>query len=218
MSTTAIDDRSRLSRPVVDLDGVGPTRAKHLKLLGVHTLADLLEYFPRTYQLESSEQPIAQLTAGDHIQRARGVVVACDYIGAKPRARFEATMEDENRDKLALVWFNAHYLRNAIVPGTLLRVQGKVRMHRNMPQMAHPSYQKIDQDAERIEEATFRPIYPATAALPSAQIEKIVEQNLDAALETVHEWFEPPLLKKHVLMDRRDAYRAIHRPANMREA
>src|SRR5688500_3179206 len=127
MSTTAIDDRSRLSRPVVDLDGVGPTRAKHLKLLGVHTLADLLEYFPRTYQLESSEQPIAQLTAGDHIQRARGVVVACDYIGARPRARFEATIEDDDHDKLALVWVNAAYLRNSIHPGILIRLQGKFR-------------------------------------------------------------------------------------------
>ncbi|MEA2708390.1 MAG: ATP-dependent helicase RecG [Phycisphaerales bacterium] len=209
---------SSLSRPVADLEGVGPARAKHLKLLGVHTLGDLLEYFPRTYQLESSEQPISQLTAGEHIQRARGRVVACDYIGARPRARFEATIEGDDGDKLALLWFNAAYLRNAIVPGMLIRVQGKVRMHRNMPQMAHPNYQKIDEETERIDESTFRTIYPATASLPSEAIARIVEQNLDDALPAVEEWFEPSLLKKHVLMGRRDAYRAIHRPVDMREA
>src|SRR5687768_2101026 len=91
---------SPLSRLVVDLEGVGPARAKHLKLLGVHTLGDLLEYFPRTYQLESSEQPISQLTTGDHIQRARGRVVACDYIPSRPKPRFEATIEGDDGHKL----------------------------------------------------------------------------------------------------------------------
>jgi len=219
MSSTVSDhERSRLTRPVIDLEGVGPTRAKHLKLLGVHTLGDLLEYFPRTYQLESSEQPISQLTTGEHIQRARGRVVACDYIPSRPRPRFEATIEGDDGHKLGLVWFNASYLRKAITPGMFIRVQGRVRFYRNVPQMSQPKFQPIEEETEKIDESTFRTIYPATAALPSDQIARIIDQNLDEALATVHEWFEPPLLKKHLLMDRRDAYRAIHRPANMREA
>src|SRR5687767_6230841 len=80
-------------RPVESLEGVGPTRAKQLKELGVHTLGDLVEYFPRTYQFESSEKPIAQLVA-EQIQTVRGKVVAVDYIPVRPRPRFEATIDD----------------------------------------------------------------------------------------------------------------------------
>ena len=78
MASTVTDAAtgSKLSRPIDDLEGVGPTRARQFKQLNVHTLGDLLEYFPRNYQLESSEQPIAQLNSSDTIQRARGRVVA----------------------------------------------------------------------------------------------------------------------------------------------
>src|SRR5947207_4071841 len=86
-----------LSRRVEELDGVGPSRAKHLKELSVRNLGDLLEYFPRDYQLETGERDIGALTAGDQIQTARGCVVAVDYIPVRPRQRFEATIEDAQR-------------------------------------------------------------------------------------------------------------------------
>ncbi|MDQ3441814.1 MAG: ATP-dependent DNA helicase RecG, partial [Planctomycetota bacterium] len=42
--------------------------------------------------------------------------------------------------------------------------------------------------------------------------------NLDEALAGVEEWFEPALLRRREVIDRRDAYRLIHRPANMGDA
>ena len=216
MSSTV--EAAKLSRPIELLDGVGPARAKYFKALGVETLGDVLEYFPRTYQFESAEQSIDQLTAGDQIQIARGRVVAVDYIPVRPRPRFEATIEDESRQKLGLVWFNGGYLRTRIHPGIFVRVQGRVRMYRNVPQMSNPKWQVIEEEAERVEQSKFRAIYPASAKLTSDAIARVIQDNLDAALESIHEWFEPPLLKKNLLMDRRDAYRAIHIPADMRDA
>src|SRR5438046_918320 len=95
--------------PVEALAGVGLARAKHFWAVGVRTLADLLEYFPRTYQYESAERSISELVA-DQIQTARGEVVAVDYIARRPRPRFEATIDD-GTDKLALVFFNSSFLR-----------------------------------------------------------------------------------------------------------
>src|SRR5262245_39797274 len=127
-----------LHRPIEKLDGVGPTRARHLRALGIATLGHLLEYFPRTYQFESGEKSIAALTAGDAIQQARGRVVAVDYIPSRPKARFEATLADEQNQKLGLTWFNGGYLRRLIHPDLMIRVQGKVRVFRGIPQMANP--------------------------------------------------------------------------------
>src|SRR6266550_9505041 len=164
MTATAETTSSKLARPVEMLDGVGSTRAKHFKLLGVRTLSDLLEYFPRTYVFEGSEVAIERLVAGEQIQTARGRVVACDFIPGRPRARFEATLDDRT-EKLALVWFNQTWLRTKIVPGMFTRVQGKVRFYRNMPQMVQPKWIQIPEDAERVAESKFRPIYPASAKL-----------------------------------------------------
>src|SRR3954465_10301502 len=106
-----------LDRPVEALDGVGPIRAKAFQKLGGKTLGDLLEYFPRDYQFESSELPINELKP-EQIQTARGEVVAVYYmVGGARKARLEATIADAAGDKLALTWFNASYLRGKLHPG-----------------------------------------------------------------------------------------------------
>jgi ATP-dependent DNA helicase RecG len=204
------------AHPVESLEGVGPTRAKQLKELGVQTLGDLVEYFPRTYQFESSEKSIGELVP-EQIQTVRGKVVAVDYIPVRPRPRFEATIEDAGQ-KLSLVWFNGAYLRRAIHPGMTIRVQGRVRFFRNIPQMANPKWQLIGDEDAPVEESKFRPIYPATGKLSSDAIGKIIDANLDAALSAVQEWFDPQLVQLRGLVARRDAYRMIHRPANFTEA
>jgi hypothetical protein len=84
---------SPLDRPIDLLDGVGPTRARKLKRLGLNRLGDLLEYFPRAYQQEFAEGSIAQLKP-DQIHTVRGTVVAVDYVPVRPRPRFEATLND----------------------------------------------------------------------------------------------------------------------------
>src|SRR6266700_42898 len=98
--------------PIESLAGVGGTRAKHFRELGVGTLADLLEYFPRTYQYESAERTIAELVA-DQIQMTRGEVIAVDYIARRGAPRFEATLDD-GTDRLALVFFPGGFLSQRI--------------------------------------------------------------------------------------------------------
>jgi ATP-dependent DNA helicase RecG len=205
-----------LSTPAQSLAGIGPTRTKHLADLGVNTLGDLLEYFPRTYQYESEERAINELTSG-MIQTARGKVVAVDYVPVRPRPRFEATLDD-GTGVLSCVWFHGAYLRKSIHPGLMLRVKGKVGFFRNIPQLHNPKWWAISEDAEKVEDAAFVPIYPASAKLPSDVIQRIVAANLDSALGHIEEWFGAPLLARRGLMGRREAYGAIHRPANMNQA
>src|SRR5262245_47027260 len=160
------------SGTIENLKGVGATRAKYLKELGLQSLQDLLEYFPRDYRHELAEGAIASLVA-EQIQTVRGEVVACDYVVGRGRPRFEATLDDGNA-KLSLVWFNGAYLRRAIHPGMIIRVRGKVRFFRGLPQMANPKWETIDEQADRIEHETFRAVYPATMSLPTDTIGKIV--------------------------------------------
>src|SRR5665213_1074325 len=137
-------------RPVEFLAGVGPARAKVLRKLGVLTLADLLEYFPRDYQIETSELTIRELRDGD-IQTVRGIVCAVDYISHR-RPRFAATLEADG-EKLSLSWFNASYLRTKIHPGMAIRVQGKVGFFRSYPQMVNPRWEVVDESTPPIEES-----------------------------------------------------------------
>lgn len=216
MAGVVTKDKAGLATPVEQLAGVGPARAKEFHALGVKTLGDLLEYFPRDYQFESSELSIGQLRP-EQIQTVRGEVVAVNYVASRPRARFEATIDD-GTGKCALTWFNAAWMRTKLHPGLYIRAKGKVGYFRNIPQMINPKWEPVEPTAEKIGESTFRAIYPATGKLASEVIERIVAENIDAAVPEVEEWFENELLVKHKLMRRGEAYRKIHRPRDLREA
>ncbi|WP_428939710.1 ATP-dependent DNA helicase RecG [Fontivita pretiosa] len=205
-----------LTSALTELDGVGPTRARHLRQLGLESLQDLLEYFPRDYQHELAEGAISRLAPGP-IQTARGTVVAVDYVPARPRPRFEATLDD-GTGRLGLVWFHGAYLRRLIHPGQVIRVRGKVRFFHNVPQMVNPKWEQIEPDAQPLDRESFRPIYPASLQLPSDAIARIIRDNLDAALSSVREWFDPQLLARRDLLPRVEAYRLIHAPANLEQA
>lgn len=204
-----------LSAATRTLAGVGPTRAKALLDCGVATLGDLMEYFPRTYQIERSERPIAELVS-NQLQYARGEVTAVDYI-PYPRPRFEATLRDPT-GILSLTWFNGAYLRSQIHPGQILRVKGKVGSFHGVAQMVQPRWEVIAPDAPLVGEDLIRAIYPATAKLSSLAIWKIVDANIDKALEAIPEWFPADLLQSRGLPARRQAYRAIHQPTSVAEA
>ncbi len=206
---------SSLSTPVGMLAGVGKARAGQLQQLGVNTLGDLLEYFPRRYQVEKSERPISELVSGQ-IQFARGEVIAVNYI-PYPRKRFEATIQDPT-GTLSLTWFNGAYLRDKIHPGQILRVQGKAGLFRNQPQIVQPRWQIIAPDAPLVGDDILRAIYPASTQLSSMQIWKIIEANLPSALDDVQEWFTPELLAQRSLLPRKQAFAVIHQPPTQEDA
>lgn len=209
-----------LGAAVDDLEGVGPARGRALRALGVETLGDLLEYFPRDYQRESAEAAIDQLRASEDIQSARGEVIAVNYIPARPRARFEATIADE-RGRCGAVWFNAAWMRSKVHPGAHVLLRGKVRFFRGIPQFTQPKFEIVEAVAVPLGvEDSFRlhPIYPASEQIPSEVIARVIEANLPKALEVVDEWFPEDLRSRRGLIGRRDAYRLIHRPATLREA
>lgn len=204
-----------LKTPVADLSGVSKARAARFVEMGVQNLGDLLEYFPRTYQIERSERPIGELVGGQ-IQFARGEVVAVNY-SPFPRKRFEATITDPS-GSLSLTWFNGAYLRDKIHPGQILRVQGKVSFFRSVPQIVQPKWSIIPPDAPLVGEDMIRAIYPATASVNSLAVWKIVDANLDSAMPAVREWFDQELLNSRKLLPRAQAYRAIHQPTSTAEA
>jgi len=62
---------------------VGPSRAELLERLGLHTVRDVLFFFPRDYQDLSDEREVDQLEEGK-LQSVRGVVEDIDLRDTGP--------------------------------------------------------------------------------------------------------------------------------------
>ena len=110
--------------PVQYLKGVGPARAEAFAKLGVQTVGDLLEYYPRDWVFAPEPMKIGSLEAGA-AATVIGLVESTDYQPYRRQPIFEAMVSDDT-GICRIVWFHGGYLRDKLQPGQVIMAWGKV--------------------------------------------------------------------------------------------
>ena len=208
---------SPLEKPVQYVRGVGPTRARHLAELNIHTIGDLLWHFPFRFEDQGRPQPIDSLLL-DEPATVVAVVESVRYRGGYGQSNINATVHD-GTGKMFVTWFNAGYMRDRLERGQVLRLHGKVGMHQDHAQMVNPSVEWLDpdDDPKNWDYARLVPIYRASARLTSAQIARLVDAALQEGLPAIEETLPADLLAQRGLPGLREAVRAMHQPRDMAE-
>src|SRR5579885_349723 len=103
-----------LSTPIENLYLVGPARAKLLKHLGIHTLSDLLFYFPRAHQDLSKFTPIAELKAGDFANVKAKILDAKTFRSKVRRFTLTQALIEDDSGSITCVWFNQPFLSKVL--------------------------------------------------------------------------------------------------------
>ncbi len=207
----------KLSMPVQFLKGVGPARAQVFAKLGVVTVGDLLEYFPRDWVFAPEPKKIGQLEIGETAAIV-GLVESTDFQNYRRPAIFEAMVSDET-GICRIIWFNGGYLREQLRPGQAVMAWGKAGKYKHQLQLTNPKFRIID--AETLEKKKAPDpfffnggVYPASSGLSSMQIKKIIRPVMDNVGELVSEFYDDEFLKKMELIKRKDAFGWIHLPAD----
>ena len=191
----------RLRQDVETLDGVGPTIAKRLGKLGLHTVGDLLDHRPFRYEAAAPEVRIADLLATEDEVAISGKVVRTSV--RRPRRRLaivQARVADESGE-ITAVWFNQVWLADKLTPGTSVRLRGQLRRN----EFTVRSYDVNGASAT----ADFAPVYPASEDVTVKKLRELVGQ----ALPYAHDHPDPvPAGVAPELPLRVDALTALHRP------
>jgi ATP-dependent DNA helicase RecG len=193
---------------VESLPRVGPSLAKKLGRLGLHTVRDLLEHRPFRYEQPVPERAIRDVLADEEVAIAGEVRTV---RVRRPRRRLslvEARVSDGTGEVKA-TWFNQAWLAEKLQPGTRVRLRGSLgRYGFNVK-----SYD-LDGGAAT---ADFAPVYPATEDLTPKRVRELVGAALDVAGD---QWDPLPaaLSVAERLPSRSDALLALHRPGSLIEA
>ena len=202
--------------PLSDLRGVGPARAKLLSTAGLHTVRDLLYYFPYRYEDRTRISKIRELVATDQPVTLRGRIrsTALKLSPVKRMKIFEATLDD-GTGRITLVWFNQPYLQEAISRDDDLVIFGVPRMNkRGRFQIENPDFEKIDPSSNPEERVV--PVYTAISAIPSKFIRRLVEQAIPAATDLQDPI--PEVWRKELgVISLLDALNDLHFPAAITE-
>jgi ATP-dependent DNA helicase RecG len=210
------------------LKGVGTKKASILREVGIQTIDDLLDYFPRRYLDRSAMKSIAALAEGETVTVV-GKVMKTQVEGTHPgSARFKVWLSDAT-GVLELTWFRGvRFFSRSIVTGDVLAVYGKVNYFGRQAQMQHPDFDRLSpsphEDGESSDFDLYHtgriiPIYPTSeamkqAGLTSKQLRALVARAFDESLPRSEENLPPSILSDYHLLSLTEAYRDIHFPSS----
>ena len=198
---------------------VGAKSAKALAgALDLHTVGDLVRYFPRRYAERGELTDIAGLEIGEH---ATVMARVQSFNERRMRQRSgwisEVVITDGSRT-LECTFFNQRHHKRALTPGTNALFAGKVSRYRNKLQLTNPDYQllteEVDGDAEGTADTVEKftgliPVYPAAASIQSWQIAKCVRQVL-SMLDEIEDPMPEDLRRRRGFDNYDEAIRKIH--------
>lgn len=203
----------------------GP-RAAGLVKLGIQTVQDLLQHYPRYHVDRTQVRTIADVAAlagrgfDGEVQvlarvkkMGRPITLAKDRRPGsrrKPRRMIKATIEDHTGE-IAITWFNQDWVTRALPDGTEAFFYGKVGRFGRTLQMTAPRFEKVTSGKEPFNVGRIIPIYRATADLPSDALRRLIWDRLQDAGQIL----DPvpyDIVRAHGFMSRGDALRVIHFP------
>ncbi len=197
------------------------TAGSFARRLGLETVRDALNYFPRRYAHRGELTAISSLPIGEHSTIVAEVVnVTRRSMRARKGSILEVTLTD-GTGVLTATFFNVNFERPGLRPGARGVFSGQVGRYQNSVQLTHPEYELFEDDAAEGVAQDWAdlpiPIYPATASISSRIIGKSIAAVLDAAPH-IDEIVDAPTRAAAHLLDLADAYEQIHRPRSDAEA
>jgi ATP-dependent DNA helicase RecG len=218
-----------LDRPVTALPGVGRVAARSLEALGVVTVRDLVEHYPRRYadagevvDLSAVEIGAPATLVGEVIDASRRPLPGRASGRGGSRELAQVVVRQAGGATFEAVFFNQPWMAGRLAPGTVAAFSGKVGEFRGRLQLAAPKVivlgtiragLDVEEAAAELRHQRLLPVYPASGALPSDRVAALLGATLDA-LPPFSDWLDPRIRRDEGLIDLDTAVRAIHRPTH----
>ena len=198
-----------LHSPVTDLKGIGEKTAVPFAKAGIHTVQDLIEYYPRAYEL--FEEP----TEPEEMEDGKKYAVHAWVQSVSPVKRFKRYQIFSAQLKtgdtvIQAAWFNMPFLRNYFQKGGQYIFRGVVTVRNGQYRMEQPEHYTL----AAYENLLYRlqPKYPLVSGLPEKLVTKAVRQVLATDQIRVPEYLPDAWLSDYDLEEEWEALRQIHFP------
>ncbi len=150
---------------VTELKGVGPKKCEALEKLNIHTLEDLILFFPRDYEDRRNKVKIRDLREDMPAVIKGKVERAVSDRYKYGRKQLLKLLVSDDTGTIEVVFFNAKYLASSFKAGQEYIFYGKPQMNFGRLQMIHPEFSRNEDTAEGI-----LPVYPLTKGVSQKEM------------------------------------------------
>lgn len=200
---------SKLSDSIDVLPGVGPKRGENLGRLGIHTIEDLVTYYPFRYE-DIQEKNLNEIQDQEKVT-LKGIVVSEPVLNRygykKSRLQFRLMQE---HDVFNVSFFNQPYLKDKVILSEEIAVYGKWDAKKKALTGMKILGKKSAED--------FAPIYHVSKVVRQSTLIQLIKDALDKYQELIEENLPAYLLQKYRLLPRKEAVIAMHFPKNQEES
>ncbi len=200
-------------QPITSLKGVGEKTGRLFEKLGVHTVGELLEYYPRGYDAYEPPVSIGELRP-DAIAAVEGLLKKDGDVRRFSRVAVTVAELSDGTGSLQLTWYNMPFLRTTLRAGSRFVFRGRVVKKNGRLTMEQPeifslaSYEGVA--------GSMQPIYGQTKGLGNKTITKAVSQALSGrGME--REYLPEDIRTRHELAEYNFALEHIHFPTSRQE-
>lgn len=186
-ATPSKGDDYGLQTELTYLKGVGPKRAEALGKLGVHTVYDLLYYFPARYEDRRVVKPVAQLEVGAKESLLATVLFPpqTSRVGGRMGGRQVTRVRvGDATGRVDLQWWNQPYREKQFHPGMQLFVFGKVGYFNGMLQIDTPDFEVLGEN-DALQVGRIVPVYPSTEGLFQSALRRSIANALDRFADSI---------------------------------
>ncbi len=199
-----------LNQPVQHLKGIGKAKTALFRRLGIITVRDVINHYPRDYEDRSKLKKISELLDGESCS-FEGIIVS-KVVESRPRRGLlisRVSIKDET-GLINGIWFNQPYLKNTFKVGEKYIFYGTITRKRSF-EILSPVYEKISEN-KPVNTCRIVPIYPATAKLSQNAIRAAIRNAL-LSTQGKHEDILPQWIRdRYGLADKDYAVNNIHFP------
>ena len=202
---------TELSSPVSELKGIGKETAGHLAALGIETISDLLWTFPHRHE----DFRLKDLAQTPHNER---VTVECKverepsvlFLG-RNKSRLQVTVL-AGRHLVKVVFFNQNYLKQKLVPGSIITVTGKWDRGRQVINGTSVHF------GPKTDQVDFEPVYSLKGTIPQKRFRKYMRQALDDCGMELQDAIPMHLRTAYKLVSMQEGLEGIHFPLSAEHA
>lgn len=194
--------------PISRLNGIGAKRAELFSKLGIHSIGELLNFYPRTYEDWSTVEKIENLQYGGMfcIKAVLGTPITDARI--KGGRIISKGMVYDDTGSIQIVFFNNKYISSMLKGGNEYFFYGRITMDSFGTQMVAPTFSPISEGTR------IHPVYKQTAGLVSKTILGAVKQALALLPKDINDPLPEQVRKSFGLCGLRQALNDIHFPKN----
>jgi ATP-dependent DNA helicase RecG len=200
----------KLTDPIRMIKGIGEKTEKDFNKLGIFTVWNIIEHYPRNYDVFENPIPIAEIAEGNIVSIEASVVSTAQTKQIRNLKIISCRVKDPT-GFLNLSWFNMPFLINKLRLGYHYIFRGKVVRKNGVLVIEQPGI--YTRDEYRIKMNVLQPVYSLTAGLTNNTISKAVKIVL-SQLDISKDYLPKRIIKEHSLISHKNALMEIHFPKN----